>query len=130
MGGQSEEGESWRTAACGHALVPRVALHKEEGKRGNANVDTSCETDDNAEEGPDLRSMAKGEEEEGEEEVMKWNATFSGHVACCTIDRTAAMDPRMYAMSSVIAMWTSRGSHIMSALEDSVVELALPCCRR
>ena len=40
-----------------------------------------------------------------EAEETKWNITFWGQVECCRTERTAAMDPRMYAVSNVIATW-------------------------
>lgn len=42
-----------------------------------------------------------------ETEATKWNIVFCGQEECWRTDRMAAIDPRMYMASSVIATWTA-----------------------
>lgn len=39
--------------------------------------------------------------------VTKWKMLFSGHEECCRTERIAAIEPRMYWVSRVIATWTA-----------------------
>ena len=41
------------------------------------------------------------------EEQTKWKKMFCVHEECWRIDKIAAMEPRMYVVSSVIATWTT-----------------------
>lgn len=50
-------------------------------------------------------------EEGSEEEAMKWKTMFSGHDECWSTERIAAMEPRMYDTSSVIATCTASIEH-------------------
>ena len=45
-----------------------------------------------------------GDDDDDDDEAKKWKTTFSGHEVCWTMDRMAAIDPLMYAISKVIAM--------------------------
>lgn len=51
------------------------------------------------------------------EEQTKWKKMFCGHEECWRIDKIAAMEPRMYVVSSVIATWT-----VCFEFEASVME--------
>lgn len=42
-----------------------------------------------------------------DEEVMKWKIMFCGHEECWRMESIAAIDPRMYVASRVIATWTA-----------------------
>ncbi|KAI4374351.1 hypothetical protein MLD38_012358 [Melastoma candidum] len=41
--------------------------------------------------------------------MRKWKNTFPGHLECCSTEWTAAIDPRRYSTSRVIATWTRPG---------------------
>lgn len=53
------------------------------------------------------------------EEQTKWKKTFCGHEECWRTERIAAIEPRMYVVSSVIATWTASSAH---TFECSVLE--------
>lgn len=42
-----------------------------------------------------------------EMEATKWKIVFCGQEECWRTDRIAAIDPRMYIASRVIATWTA-----------------------
>lgn len=44
-------------------------------------------------------------------EATKWKNTFSGHEVCWRTDRMAAIEPRRYWVSRVIATWTALSEH-------------------
>lgn len=57
---------------------------------------------------------------------MKWKKMFSGQEACLRAEWTAAMEPRRYSESSVMATWTKDGSHDdVSLLTDTGQSLPL-----
>lgn len=45
------------------------------------------------------------------EEHTKWKKTFWGQEECWRTERIAAIEPRMYVVSSVIATWTASSEH-------------------
>lgn len=45
------------------------------------------------------------------EEQTKWKKTFCGQEECWRTERIAAIEPRMYVVSSVIATWTACSEH-------------------
>lgn len=44
--------------------------------------------------------------------VMKWKMVFSGQEECWRTERMAAIEPRRYFTSSVIATWTAASEQI------------------
>lgn len=52
---------------------------------------------------------------EAEAEETKWKATFSGHEECWRMERIAAIEPRMYWVSRVIATWTTASEQRISS---------------
>lgn len=46
------------------------------------------------------------------EEHTKWKKVFWGHEECWRTERIAAMEPRMYVVSSVIATWTASSEEL------------------
>lgn len=50
---------------------------------------------------------------------------FCGHDECWRTERIAAMEPRMYVVSSVIATWTASSEHMYLSLSLSVVSSLL-----
>jgi hypothetical protein len=57
------------------------------------------------------------------DEQTKWKNMFCGHDECWRIDKIAAMDPRMYVVSSVIATWTWTVDFEVSVMEGHFGEL-------
>ena len=57
------------------------------------------------------------------EEHTKWKKVFWGHEECWRTERIAAMDPRMYVVSSVIATWTASSEHMLCSIEGQFGEL-------
>lgn len=58
--------------------------------------------------------------------VMKWNMVFSGHEECWRTERIAAIEPRRYFMSNVIATWTASSEHMTSSVvicSDEIVHV-------
>lgn len=55
---------------------------------------------------------------ESDSDEMKWKNTFSGQEACLRTERTAAMEPRRYSESRVMAMCTCDGSQEVTWEEE------------
>lgn len=53
--------------------------------------------------------------------MMKWKMVFSGQEECWRTERMAAIEPRRYFMSSVIATWTASSEQIKSSVFVCVV---------
>lgn len=54
------------------------------------------------------------------EEQTKWKMMFCGHDECWRTERIAAMEPRMYVVSNVIATWTASSEQIYVSVSCSV----------
>lgn len=52
-------------------------------------------------------------------EATKWKAMFWGQEECWRTERIAAMEPRMYALSRVIATWTASSEQKMCSSSPS-----------
>ena len=55
--------------------------------------------------------------------VTKWKKVFSGQEECWRTERIAAMEPRRYLMSSVIATWTASSEHVREVMVGQFGEL-------
>lgn len=56
-----------------------------------------------------------------DEAVMKWKMVFSGQEECWRTERMAAIEPRRYFMSSVIATWTATSEQTTKSMSMFVV---------
>lgn len=61
-----------------------------------------------------------------EAEATKWKMVFCGQEECWRTERIAAIEPRMYMASRVIATWTALSEHIsLSCCSSGFVSCSL-----
>ena len=58
-------------------------------------------------------------------ETRRWKKTLSGHDECWRIELTAAIEPRRYSKSRVIATWTKEGLQTLESMSIAAQSAAL-----